>query len=345
MLLRKLCFLLPAVLCLHAAVPKELQALADQARGLPPEFAADVLLTLAASPLATDARWKRAAIEDAFLDAHELTLQTRAVNAMADLDPARALALFQDIPTLRLPAISCQQSVVPDVSPYYQTAGALFDRAFTAAERRKGDDIQFLRERVAAVDSPLQVVPALKLIDQVALGKQNRSELVALLAVALDRVHGSDREFAASEPLLVSAAVPEMHELSFLPVLRAYIVRHASGPRCSDRLKAGELPDSAAQFNKLISRVDPAGTQFHAITAEEAMPLRDDGTYPTPAKVQAPEATLQSLERQYDIAGNRAAWFQQFRQLLPHLDLEQAVHSPNPVISAYAQMAKLLGPS
>ena len=53
----------------RAAVPPEFQALADRARGLPPEFTADVLLRLAVSPQVTDAKWKRGLIEDAFLSA------------------------------------------------------------------------------------------------------------------------------------------------------------------------------------------------------------------------------------------------------------------------------------
>jgi len=143
---------------------------------------------------------------------------------------------------------------------------------------------------VAAIQSPSQVAPALKLLDEVGLSEQTRNELMAGFAVALDRVNGGDREFAASEALLMGAAVPEMHETVFLPTLRAYIVRHVSGPRCSDQIKAGQLPESATQFNRLISRIDPDGAQFHPITAEEAAPLRDDGTYRAPTVGLSPHA-------------------------------------------------------
>jgi hypothetical protein len=312
MLLRKSAILLLPLLYAHAAVPKELQSLADQARNLPPEFAADVLLKLAASPLANDPKWKRGLIEDAFLSAahaqspyrklgdnrvsldavlslhlEALTLQTGAVEAMLALDPPRAVTMFQDIPAPELPKLSCQQALTPDVSAYYQTAINIFTSAFTPEQRGKEEDIQFLRARIAAVQSPSQVVPALKLLDQVELSPRTRAELVALFAIALDRIHGGDREFAASEALLMGAAVPEMHETAFLSTLRAYIVRHLSGPRCSDQMKGGQLPESAAQFNKLISRIDVTGSQFHPIAADEAAPLRDDGTYPPPAADQS----------------------------------------------------------
>jgi len=310
MLPRKFVLLLLLPICLQAGVPKEIQVLADQARNLPPEFAADVLLKLAASPLANDPQWKRGLIEDAFLSAahaqspyrklgdrgdavfslhlEALTMQAGAVEAMLALDPRKALTMFRDIPAPELPKLACREALTPDVSAYYQTATTLFANAFTAEQRRDGADIAFLRDRISAIESPSQVVPALKMLDQVELNSQVRTDLTALFAAALDRVNGGDREFAASEPLLMGAAVPEMHETAFLPTLRAYIVRHLSGPRCSDQIKAGQLPESATQLNKLISRIDGTGSQFHPITAEEATPLRDDGAYPPLAAEQSP---------------------------------------------------------
>jgi hypothetical protein len=72
-----------------------------------------------------------------------------------------------------------------------------------------------------------------------------------------------------------------MHEMLLMPALRAYIVRHVSGPRCSDQIQKDQLPGSVVQFNKLISRIDPTGERFQPITPEEAAPLRDAGSYPT----------------------------------------------------------------
>ena len=279
---------------------------------LPPDFAADILLKLSSVPLAGNTKWKRGLIEDAFLSApyaqppfqmlgdrpmsldavssirlEALTLQTRAVDAMLSLDPQRALVMFQDIPPLKLPKLSCQEALTPDVSAYYQTAAEVFNRAFTPALRLKGDDTAFLRDRVSAIDSPSQVVPALKLVDQLELSPPVRTGLMASFEAVLNRIDGGDREFAASESLLMGAAVPEMHEAAFLDTLRAYIVRQVSGPRCSDQIKAGQLPDSVTQFNKLISRMDSSGARYHPITAEEAAPLRDDGTYPPPVAESA----------------------------------------------------------
>ena len=161
--MRKFVFVLLPLLCAHAAAPKkELQALTDQARALPPEFAADVLLKLAVSPLATDAKWQQELIDDAFLSAGHapmhylqigdaeaawgelsssrmsaMTLQTRAIEAMRLLDPQRAVTLFQNLGTPELPTLSCRQPHTPDLSAYYATAAILFTQSFTPAQRQK----------------------------------------------------------------------------------------------------------------------------------------------------------------------------------------------------------------
>src|SRR3954453_12618 len=102
-----------AIVALGADLPKlppATMGLIDRARGLPPEFSADTLLTLAASPLINERAWKLQLIDEAYRTAaqaqnpypftcygpvditacqekshrglDELTLQTRAIEAM-----------------------------------------------------------------------------------------------------------------------------------------------------------------------------------------------------------------------------------------------------------------------
>ena len=121
-------------------LPAETMGLIHEARGFAPEFSADILLRLAGSRLVTDPAWKRALIEDAFragaraelptgrpektqrtraprafwnngLEA--LTLQTRAVEAMLELDPQLARTMFEEIATPRVPALSCLETGAP----------------------------------------------------------------------------------------------------------------------------------------------------------------------------------------------------------------------------------------
>jgi hypothetical protein len=112
--------------------------------------------------------------------------------------------------------------------------------------------------------------------------------------VVLDRVSGSDRVFNDTEWALVPAAFPETPAprylprpflpeapdvAMFLPALRSYIVRQIGGPRCSDHIKPGKLPQSATNFNTLAAKLDPAALLYKPISEDEAKPLKDDGAY------------------------------------------------------------------
>ncbi len=344
--------------------------LVDQARVLPPEFCADAMLRLAASPLLTDTKQRRALIEEAFAagthaplpyrsvpdDLHNgleaLTLQTRAVNAMLALDAVRALSMFRDIPSPDPPRLTCQDAATPDLSAYYQTALRLFASAFNAKERAAEDDVQFLRQIVASIQSLSQIVPALKMMPEAGarMTAAQRQQLAGAIAGVLDRIAGSDREYAASENVLVPSALPEMHDSQmFVPALRSYIVRHLSAARCSDAIPAGGLPESARQFNALIARLSPATAQLRPIALEEAQPLRVEGTFESRPEPGGPPAGagLHFLEQQYAASDNHQIWFSQVQAMLKTArsagELGEMVRSSNPIIALYARLVTFTG--
>ncbi len=277
---------------------REVQSLVDEARSLPPELSADALLRIASHKLPSDPAWRGDLIEEAFTTGarapapfphtqdlrqtglERLVLQTRAVEAMLALNAARALALFRDIPIPDPPPLSCQGRLTPDLSSFYQTALHLFESAFTDVERVKGDDTRFLERILSSTQSPSQIVPALKMMPDAGarMTPDQRRQFADLLAGVLDRVNGSDREFSASENVLVPSALAEMHDSQmFVPALRSYIARHVSGVRCSDFDPARGASESVRQFNALIGRLSPTTAQLRPITADEAKPSRRDG--------------------------------------------------------------------
>jgi hypothetical protein len=344
--------------------------LVDAARSLPPEFCADALLRLSALPPIRESKQRRELIEEAFIagahaplpyprtldDPHTgldaLTLQTRAVNAMLALDASRALAMFRDIPPPDPPRLTCQDAATPELSAYYQTAGRLFESAFSAAQRSAEDDMRFLQQIIASIQSPSQVVPALKMMPDAGarLSGVQRGQLAGAFAGILDRVAGSDREYAASENVLVPSAVPEMRDSQmFVPALRSYIVRHLAAARCRDALPANGLPESARQFNALIARLSQTTAQLRPITAGEAAPVKVEGTYERrPAPSNLPSiADLHSLERQYPILQNSGIWFSQVQAMLRNArsseEFSEMARSSNPIIALYARLATLTG--
>ncbi len=135
-----------------------------------------------------------------------------------------------------------------------------------------------MKARIGSIESPSQVVPALKLALSLKLA---RRMLLSSLAGALERIGGSDRSYGTDKTNLVPetlAGTPEAAQL--VPALRSYIVRHVSGPRCTDNIPAvGQPEKSAAQFNTLVAKLDPTAAQYRPIPVEVAHPSTDEGTY------------------------------------------------------------------
>jgi len=288
--------------------PPETVALVEQARSLPQEFSADTLLRLAGSSLIQEEKWKRELIEEAFWSgAHaplpyqqwadrqdslptrmvranrmeSLTLQSRAVEAMLPLDRSRALQLFGMMRPLKLPDPPCSEAFTPDVSIYYRVAAEVFEQGFSEKDRKDGDDVVFLKQRIAAIESPFQIAPALKAFLALKLTSEQRIALLIAFAGALDRTSGTDRAYGAFEPALVPQAISEMTETpAFVAALRGYIVRQARSRRCANNVPpGGKQRASIEQFNALVSNLDPAHDHFKPISAEEALPAGVNDSY------------------------------------------------------------------
>ena len=309
-----------AVFCLwfllSALYPAELPKLApptmrliDTARGVAPEFSSDLLLRLASSKLITDPLWKRQLIEEAFAagahaqlpyakrgepstDTHTtrlywrnhleaLSLQTQAVEAMLALNPNRAREMFDEIATPQVPPLPCKETGAADLSAYYATGANVFETGFTPDQREQSAHLHFLERIVAEVRSPAQVSPALALLFEVHLTPEQLDDLLARFAGVLDHINGTPREFEAAAGSLMAHVGKGADVL--IPSQRAYIVRHESGPRCSDDriTAAGPLPFAAFQFNSLIKIIDPTGTRFAPIQPDEVKPSKIEPSYPS----------------------------------------------------------------
>lgn len=255
--------------CLAAPGPPTLVDLADRARSLPAEFAADALLRIADAPQVTDAAWKGALIEDAFrragaaqepyarrawlearagkwgrafaqgLDA--CTLECRAVHAMLALDRKKARELFAEIPPLKLPRLSCDDPLVYDVSIYYATLGEVVEQAFSPKEIAEEEPLHWVTRYTAAITSPVETGPAAHILAGAPLKPAQLAAAVSSWAGALASVADDDRSFSASisgqTELAGLVQACTRHEISPMPLLdawRAYLVRHLSGARCAD---------------------------------------------------------------------------------------------------------------
>jgi hypothetical protein len=343
--------------------PPETLAMVEQASSLPREFSADTLLRLANSSLVQESKWKKELVEEAFWSgAHAplpyqqwadrmdslptrvvranrmeaLTLQARAVETMLRLDSVRALQLFGMMRPLKLPDPDCSEIYTPDIAIYYKVTAEVYEQAFSEKERKDGDDIAFLKQRIAGIDSPFQLAPALKSILGLKLAPEQRTALLIAFAGALDRTSGGDRGYGAVEKDLMPEVKAEMADApAFVAALRGYIVRQVRGRRCSNNVPAAsKQPVSVEQFNALVLKLDPARDHFKPISAEEALPAGISDSYPSQLLWRSRQAKNVLAELQWLHHGDSGAqerlltleerskdiWLQHFQETLKLMD-------------------------
>ena len=347
----------PVVFALLAALapPPELAALSDLAQSAPADVAAAALLRLAADSRFPDeirpalleqafekaaaAReprpWRmmprRAAVEAATyramgyeLGLDKLTLQSRAVAALARVQPVRARRLFEQIVFPEVAPLTCADTLWPAVDPYFHAAGAVANNAFSAAERRKEAHVAFLDSILGRVTSPVALAPAMRLLQEATLTESQRETLTSRLLAMMETVNGDDRSFSSSVQS-AGEAFTRWNEASALPVWRAYLLRHLKQARCRDTVdvetQVGQIVRAQAQLfgvdsdakpeRVLEAPVDPA-----SIEAPEWSALRDhyralltDSARGTPAWKIRVDAYLAAVEQMPVAAGGPAATF------------------------------------
>jgi len=327
-----LCFVLIAAAAAQeppAASPKhppEIEALVDRARSAPPEFAADTLIRIATAQKFTDRAWKRELLEEAFrraaaaqhpykkqavaprrdtprgfmdrafsqnLDAR--SLQSRALSELVKLDVSKARELLGEMPPLQLPALTCKEPLVYDVSGFYEMLGEI-------ASRLRGDEpYKLLQPYVGSLQSPVQVGPVAHLLASVKFSQEHFEALLAAFAGSMKEISGDDRSFsfAISRRSRLNAQMLELLNASkgrqagtagLLEAYRAFLVRHLKAARCAD---GNDPAPAAASFGmampqKLSEALQPTDavrffndslrlSSMQAITEEEVQPAKVEG--------------------------------------------------------------------
>ncbi len=275
-------FRFPLVLLLFpialAAAPVEsaskidLEAAVDMAHGAPGEFAADALLRIAELD-SLDVPRRIKLIEEAFARAAEaqqpykrrnampnissnagfqqrafaqnldaLSLRTRAVEEMLPLNSAKARELFLGMPPLDLPAASCEDVLVFDVSRYYEALSQVAQHAFTAKEVRNGDAFQFVQERLALISSPAEIAPAAHALANSTLDDKQFASALVTFTAALKKISRDDRSFtfylpeagAAIQGLIIDIQHRNASPLPLIEAYRLYLVANFGAARCAD---------------------------------------------------------------------------------------------------------------
>jgi hypothetical protein len=243
------------------ALPENARAVSDLAPAAPPEFAADVLLTLAttagiepaqrielldhAFTFAANARYPfrlvPAVPEAGHTDSDAgyisralqhglsaLDLQVRAVGAMLTLDRTKARAMFESMRPLKLPALTCRDSTRPQVNEYYALLRELFLHGFSPKEKEDGKHLQFLEQQVRTIHSPFQLEPAARLLLTTGLPDEEFGRLVNAYAAVLKSLQVDDRSFTAgtthglTQPFFDLVKAQQKVSLPTLPLVEGY---------------------------------------------------------------------------------------------------------------------------
>jgi hypothetical protein len=220
---------LPLFAAEPAKLPEPFRSISDLAAAAPPEFTADALLRVVESGQLADRNARRELIEQAFqwaasakfpvrmqglpgtttdtasgslnlaygLKLDVLSLQSRAVQDMLPLDPAKARDLFGQIVKPTLAPLTCDDALVYEPSGYYQALSAVVNGAFTPKERAKEEHFNLLLDALGQATSPSQLAPLAGVIESAGVTAAQRQLLWARFNGLLESMQPDDRSFGA----------------------------------------------------------------------------------------------------------------------------------------------------
>lgn len=245
----------------------DVQNLIDRARTAPPEFAADVLITLVESGLVPDHRLRRNLLDEAFSIAgsaqekialkrgsgdspvtsalhgafrkgiDQASLRSRAVEAMLQLDVHLARQMFERIDLPIDPTYGCEQQTVPDFTAYYV---AMFDVARNIPDHAQLEI--FLASHMPKLRSTAQITPLARVFMQIRSIEHMPAVINAFSSRLPDlmvdrRVFSSyyDETMEAIGQLVTSAAPSTRERL--IQRSRDWAVRNISYGICAEPMK------------------------------------------------------------------------------------------------------------
>ena len=241
--------------------PPGFEPIAQLALTAPPEFAADGLLRLVESKKITDQPTAIDLTQQAFdlasaahfkvgmrtipgsppdtradslgkayrLNLDAVSLQARAVAEMLQFDKTKARQMFSAIPPMDLPALTCADALVYQVSSYYRALTSVVNSGVTEKERAKEDQVAFLLQYLAQAHNPAQIAPLAEVLKSTGLTPKQYEAVVAQFNGVLESISGDNRSFTAYSAEASAAMSPEM-----MPAFRKYSEKNLNAEQCKD---------------------------------------------------------------------------------------------------------------
>jgi len=271
-----------------------LDRLIQLARSASPEVAADVLLTIVSSKLVAEKKTKIDLIEDALrlasqvrepvrrkstglavdtkagykemafdLGLDKLSLQSKAVAGMIQLDSLRARTMFGEISPPAIKPLTCEDSLVYDLDSYYQAMLSIAEQSFSNEEKKNAAHIQFLSDRLEEMNSVAQVTSGVKVILNAKTSADELALLARVFAKALDRISTDPRSFAylmdrdsfvsSVQKLILKLKERELPTNDLANATKRFLLKNMTGDVCADAgwIKRGQpsLPAMVEHLN------------------------------------------------------------------------------------------------
>ncbi len=186
-----------------------------------------------------------------------LSLESRAVTAMLQVDPQRGRELFNQMQRPDAKVTECSETMLPDPSAYYDALAAVIRSGFTAKERTREDHVGFGVAQLSRIASVRELEPAAKLIAALDWNRAQFEIAAGSFTSKLEAVPLDSRAFLASAEALdgaIAAIVSQLRQNGSVtePLVTAYrnfLVAQFRGARCED---AGQPAGRIAQPGQRI---------------------------------------------------------------------------------------------
>ncbi|MFZ5927862.1 MAG: hypothetical protein ACOYX1_10495 [Acidobacteriota bacterium] len=286
----------------------EAEDFAAVAYGLPPEFGADLLIRLSKQASVGKGK-RREMLVDAFriasgasrrfptvylgrngdtragysqfaseLGMDALSLQSRAIDAMAAISVSDAIALLAEVDWPEIPPGGCESASAPDLAIYYDVLIKVAEAPPPPSPRARQALEEVLRRRIARIGTNSEATAAARLLISLPASRELLAELLSTYGGAIETLRGDLRSFIHFSrkgsdnfyPLLLRALSVEA-AIPLARSLRTYVVNNLNSEYCKDlplvrRTDAsGSAPNSSAKpGNRAAEAYDlPMVQSFH----------------------------------------------------------------------------------
>jgi hypothetical protein len=213
-----------------------------------------------------------------------LSLRLRAILRLLQLDPKKARSFWGEMDKPMLAPLKCEDTLVYDVSDYYDAMMTMARRAFTSEEMRNGEEFRFVDSHIVNIHSPVEVIEAALAIKDFKVTTLQFGSLVETYSRALKNVAKDNRAFwvksdnvTATVLALAAEAERRLFPSDFLiGHYRDYLAGQLGAPRCADNLirdgKSAGAPKFVTELNQALKSYD----YIPKITDNDIVPRKID---------------------------------------------------------------------